>query len=387
MPIPSFVYSSIDIGRIFKDPRASFFDLLVFGAIFIHDELVVFVGAAACTTCVTCDFLVILLSTTEDVGVSMEGDDVVGTDPLLVSTATLSRILQENRNLPWTFSAGNAALNEEQIRALETASGPDVEVVLSYCRLVIDVGCREAFYECLQSDGCPIQLQACKIDCQVLATALTGNSRVTRLELPLSMSNDVNMSPLFAALANNKGILHLNLNGHPTSDEDLSLLCQSLQAHPTLTCLDLCETEPLTPIDVRFVAPEDRIVLSDVQKTQRTSLVVEMMQANTVLQTIHFSDHERDEQIYTENICPRLQTNLFRPRVLAVKKTADRPFREKILGRALYCVRSKPNLVWMFLSQNVDAFVRSEEEEENTIIEEMVAVEAAVLVLVVAGSR
>jgi hypothetical protein len=113
------------------------------------------------------------------------------------------------------------------------------------------------------------------------------------------------------------------------------------------------------------------------------------MQANTVLQTVHLSDGERDDQIYTENICPRLETNLFRPRVLAVKKTADRPFREKILGRALYCVRSKPNLVWMFLSQNVDAFVRSEEEEENTISEETVVDEAAIVeeaAVVVAGS-
>jgi hypothetical protein len=120
-----------------------------------------------------------------------------------------------------------------------------------------------------------------------------------------------------------------------------------------------------------------------------------MMQANTVLQTVHLSDGERDDQLYTENICPRLETNIFRPRVLAVKKTVDRLFREKILGRALCCVRSNPNLVWMFLSQHVDAFVRSEEEEEeeeeeNTMSEERVEVEAVVVeeaaVLAVAGS-
>jgi hypothetical protein len=259
-------------------------------------------------------------------------------NPLAVSAATLSRILQENRNLPRTFTVVGATLNEEQIRALETASSPDVEVVLRDCSLSDDASCREALTECLKSDGCPTYLQECKIDCQVLATALTGNSRVTRLQLPASLRNDVNMSLLFAALANNKGLVHLDLRMLPISDENLSLLCQALRAHSTLTCLDLRQTEPLTQNG-------DWIFSSDEQKTQRTSLVAEMMQANTVLQTIHLYGFERDDQIYTENICPRLETNIFRPRVLAVKKTVDRPFREKILGRALYSVRSNPNLV------------------------------------------
>jgi hypothetical protein len=103
-----------------------------------------------------------------------------------------------------------------------------------------------------------------------------------------------------------------------------------------------------------------------------------MMQHNTVLQSIELSASERDDQIYTQEIHPYLETNQYRPRVLAVKKTKDRPFREKVLGRALYSVRSNPNLVWMLLSENVDAFVRSEEEEINS--EVPVAVAAAVVV-------
>jgi hypothetical protein len=51
--------------------------------------------------------------------------------------------------------------------------------------------------------------------------------------------------------------------------------------------------------------------------------------------------------------------NPYRPRVLAVKKITDRQLREKVLGRALDSVKRKPNLVWMFLSENGDAFVRS----------------------------
>jgi hypothetical protein len=127
-----------------------------------------------------------------------------------------------------------------------------------------------------------------------------------------------------------------------------------------------------------------------IKKTQRTRLLAEMMEQNVVLHTIHLSEDERDDQIYTEEISPYLETNLYRPRVVAVKKTIERPFREKVLGRALDCVKSNPNLVWMFLSQNVDAFVRleeEEEEEEDSGVAVSVAAAAAVVVPVVAGSK
>jgi hypothetical protein len=86
---------------------------------------------------------------------------------------------------------------------------------------------------------------------------------------------------------------------------------------------------------------------------------------------------------------------MYRPRVLAVKKTIARPFREKVLGRALYAVKSNPNLVWMFLSETVDAFVRSEEdeaeeeeeEEGNSCIEVPPVLAVAAVVVAAAGSK
>jgi hypothetical protein len=111
------------------------------------------------------------------------------------------------------------------------------------------------------------------------------------------------------------------------------------------------------------------------------------MQTNTILCNIHLSAQDRDEDIYTESIQPRLEANLYRPRVLAGKKEADkRPFRQKVLGRALSCVRSNPNLVWMFLSENVDVFVQTEEQEEGTRNSEGAAV-VAVPDTVVASSK
>jgi hypothetical protein len=85
-----------------------------------------------------------------------------------------------------------------------------------------------------------------------------------------------------------------------------------------------------------------------------------MVQENRVLLTIELERHERDDQIYKEMIKPYLETNLYRPRVLGIKK-ADIPLRRPLLGRALQTksVRNKSNLLWMFLSGNQDVVFRS----------------------------
>jgi hypothetical protein len=173
----------------------------------------------------------------------------------------------------------------------------------------------------------------------------------------------------------------LDLEDTSISDHNWCILCEALQAHPTLTCLNLRTTMPRSPAD-------DLIVFSDELKTRRTRALSEMMQHNTVLQTIDLHVSERDEHIYTEEIRPYLETNLYRPRVLAIKKTKDRPFREKVLGRAVYSVNWNPNLLWMLLSENVDAVVRSEEEEEEESNSEVpVVAVAAAVVVAVAGSK
>jgi hypothetical protein len=44
-------------------------------------------------------------------------------------------------------------------------------------------------------------------------------------------------------------------------------------------------------------------------------------------------------------------------------KRADPSIRPQLLGRALHVVRYNPELVYLFLSENVPAFVRTEEVE------------------------
>jgi hypothetical protein len=240
------------------------------------------------------------------------------------------------------------------------------------CRLADNAA--DAFVECLRSDRGPAELHYCDIESHVLASALAGDSRVTRFEPTSVRNDDADMAILATALANNRGLVELNLQRHPIIDDNWTVLCESLKAHPSLTSLNLRSTAPLSP-----AGSGRRTVLTDDQKTHRTRLLAEMLKENTVLHTIAQLEKEWDQEIYTEEIHPHLETNLYRPRVLSVKKTNERPFREKVLGWALDSVKSSPNLVWMFLSENVDAFVRLE-EESSTSIEVLVALPVVVQV-------
>jgi hypothetical protein len=142
------------------------------------------------------------------------------------------------------------------------------------------------------------------------------------------------------------------------------MLCGPLKVHPTLTSLDLRDTMPIGPETVLSISPGIR--LSDEQKVHRTRffLLAEMMQQNAVLQTITLFADEKDEQIYTQDIRPYLETNLYRPWVLAVKKV-NVQIRRAVLGVELQteAVRNDSNLLWMFLSGNVDVVLQSTEDE------------------------
>jgi hypothetical protein len=335
-------------------------------------ELLVYVtpDTAAAVATATCDFAVRLYATCKRRELFIDGGrNTVSTH---LSGAALSLFFQESRDSLQKFTLTFMILSEDQCLALATMSRLDVEVTISHCRLTDDAA--DAFVECLQSDIGPVKLHMCEIDSQILANALTGNSRVTRFKPDFDGTDDADKAILFRALANNRGLVELNLEDISISDHNWCILCEALQAHPTLTSLNLQDTKPTIPNGFP-------IIWSAEQKTRRTRLLADMVQQNTVLHTIQLHSSERGDQIFREEIRPKLETNLYRPRVLAVKKTKDRPFREKVLGRAVYIVRSNPNLVWMLLSENVDAFVRSE-EESNSEVPEAVAV-----VVAVAGSK
>jgi hypothetical protein len=94
-----------------------------------------------------------------------------------------------------------------------------------------------------------------------------------------------------------------------------------------------------------------------------------MLQINKVLHTIGFSKDGMDDRIYKGCIRPRLQANLYRPRVRAIKRVRDFLLRRKILGRAMQAAAAVDNsssnssdILWMLLSVNADAAFPPEEE-------------------------
>jgi hypothetical protein len=303
-------------------------------------------AAAAATT--TCDFMVRLLATYEKHDVYINGCSDGASTPL--SGAALSLFFQESPSCLREVLLWNLVLDADLCQALATMSRLDVELTIHVlcCSLADDAA--GAFVECLQGDKSPVKLIDCTIDRQILASGLTGNSRVTKLKLLDSgRANNADTAVLFATLANNRGLVDLDLYCCSINEDNWSILCESLQAHPTLTKLDLSHTG-------RFE------LLTDNQKTHRTRMLADMVQRNTSLHTIILSElcqDARDEEIYAQMILPCLETNRYRPRVHAIKK-ADISLRRPLLGRALQTesVRNDSNLRWMFLSGNADVVVR-----------------------------
>jgi hypothetical protein len=256
--------------------------------------------AAAATE--TCDFLARLLATCQQDDRSIEGYSFEEPPPL--SGAALSLFFQESRSCLRKVTFKNMALTEDVCRALATMMARlDVELNVRNCRLSDDVS--GAFTECLHSDRGPVELISCGIDSQTLANALAGESRVTsvtRIEPARNSPYSADMAVWFTALANNRGLVDSNLQSCPITNENWSVLCESLHAHPTLTSLNLIDTSPRNP-------EGGKTVLADDQKEVRARALADRMQHDTVLHTNELSSNERDQQIYADMIQPYLETN------------------------------------------------------------------------------
>jgi hypothetical protein len=275
-----------------------------------------------------------------------------------VTGPSLSRFLEaksRNKNLR-LFALHLVTLTEDQIRALASVSGSDdMKVILKGCCIPYITACRDAFIECIQSDRGPTELHGCSIDRRILGQALTSNTSVVHLKLSPCRLSDHFSNSLVGALAHNRGLVHLDMTSSAIGDDHWSVLCESLRVHPTMTTLILNDTHP-NRRRTRWNT------MSAQQKAKRTLAIASILQQNTILHTIGLSANGFDAGCFNELVQPRLEANLYRPRILAMKKTIttgnERLFllRKNILGRALslHSVRSKPSVVWMFLSHNVD---------------------------------
>jgi hypothetical protein len=77
-----------------------------------------------------------------------------------------------------------------------------------------------------------------------------------------------------------------------------------------------------------------------------------MMKTNLSIHTIDLAYQYSKTELFRESVIPYLETNRFRPRLLAIQKTRPIPYRAKVLGRALLAVQTDPNWFWMLLSGN-----------------------------------
>jgi hypothetical protein len=170
------------------------------------------------------------------------------------------------------------------------------------------------------------------------------------LSLQLGLSNslevDRQVSAVAGALRENKGLKELNLEcNENVNDETWGAICDSLKAHPTLEVLNLCSNVELDPP----ITPPPPVVIK-----ARIQALLDMLKVNMLIQAIDLDAHYQNHELYQESVEPYLDTNRFRPRLLAIQQTRPIAYRAKVLERELLAVRTDPNRFWMLLSGNAE---------------------------------
>jgi hypothetical protein len=252
---------------------------------------------------------------------------------------TLAYLMEQCQSLK-CLSLHNLEMDENHCRVLGAYSRPGLEIVLVCCKIT-SAGA-SALAEVLGRSQGPTKLDSCFIDNSVLADGLRGNSRMKYLRPRLSGNGDVGNRGVLAiadALRENKGLVNLDLlHTFTMTDEMWDAVCDCLKTHPTLQVLSLQSEWALPPTDLK----------------PRVQALVDMMKVNTSIHTIHLDACYSEHELYRRSVIPFLETNRFRPRLLAIQKTRLITYRSKVLERALLAVRTDLNRFWMLLSGNVE---------------------------------
>jgi hypothetical protein len=267
---------------------------------------------------------------------------------VLPSGPILSQFLRESPSLQ-VLEFDMFDFKEEHCRALATLQRQDLKVVFSECSFK-PKNAKDTFIEWFRYNQVVTELDRCKMGKNSIIGALSGNNSVKQLTIgePGGRSDAEEIRSLTQALPGNMGIEHLMILSFKMSDETWSLLFRSLSTHPRINCLSF--TYLLPP-------------LTNESNTTWANAILQMLHLNTVIHTIELSDFFYNEEMY-QPILPRLEMNrtYFEVQRQAVKR-ADPSIRPQLLGRALFVVRYNPELIFLFLSENVPAFVRTYEED------------------------
>jgi hypothetical protein len=249
-------------------------------------------------------------------------------------------------------------LNEEQCRALVTTNESgwdDFKIILNNCRLT-EAGERVLLDGIRRNRG-PTSLQSCRFNSQLLVEALRWNSRIKVFRCLFGGGftvTDQDVLFLLRALAENLGIQELDLSHLSISDESWYVMCQSLANHPAIEYLDLRYTASSHDANSRPVRSASiYMLMSEARNTHRIQCLVEMLNVNTTMKNITLHQDQRDENLWQNEIEPRLEINKFRPRIVAVEK-AQGTLRAPLFGRALHAVNDNDTFLYMMITGNVD---------------------------------
>ena len=304
------------------------------------------VGTAASTIGISAATALLLQSlahSTTITGIRLQAPGMVKQLP--VDASMLEAVLKNSQALQ-SLVIGTFVLTAPQMRALASANG--VQVALEYCNLTqtsFDLA------TCLQDNLGPAILYRCELDSVSLAAALPNNTSLRQLTLRSSYGNSAKDRTIIKALAialkSNKGLETLSLAHCTVSNENCQILCDSLKHHSALKVLDLTKTSKGAAADT----------VSHLQSLEQ------MLHTNTVLHTIHMNTTIAAEGnasisqgvgVWQGQIVSRLERNLYRARVDAIQHAAASK-RPSLVAHSVAAVTGSPDVVWMILSQNVEA--------------------------------
>jgi hypothetical protein len=261
-----------------------------------------------------------------------------------ISAPSLACLMEQCQSLK-SLLFEDLEMDENHCRVLGGYSRPGLEIVLRGCKLT-SAG-TSTLAEILGRNEGPTKLDWCVIDNFVLADGLRGNSRLQSFWPDFSKDFDVGKREVLAitdAVKENKGLIELDLGTaccFREKDETWGAICDSLKTHPTLEVLSLRSefTDATLP---------PAVVKSQIQA------LLDMVKVNLSIHTIYVDSLYSEHEHFRGSVIPYLETNILRPRLLAIQKTRPIAYRAKVLGRALLAARTDANNFWMLVSGNAE---------------------------------
>jgi hypothetical protein len=272
-----------------------------------------------------------------------------------VSTQALSRFLNNSRSSGGKICFYDENLSQDRLRdylrVLELSTGPHHRIQFrrsEYWSQLLAVTVASFLQRC----QCAIVLNCLTFPVpSLIIDAFRGDCNIVELSLHWMPGID----GLVRALAENKSLMRLDFSGIRISEDEWTVLCQSLSSHPKLEYLRLFRTLPRDLFD-RY---------SDERLTRRTNVFLKMLQTNTVLQELDAPRHARyprndefDERILLDVIQPYFR----RLRHVRAFGNYHGPLYDQVLARALYNVNDSPALVWMLIRNNISTILGFEDD-------------------------